>query len=420
MAAVNEISPEENDALAKHVRSCPACKQSIEQYNLIAAQAFAETSLHGSSKDSTPISGVGGTEQQRAKEAVLAKIGATPCSPLTDEDRTAYMPGKNLRTTGFLSSRLSGWAVAAALLAAVCLQTAQYWVSRKQLQDATIRTVSLQRDTKELRRELAQLPAGTQEPTGKVQLNIGSDIAQKLRAENAALRQSLGAVEAARHRDAGELAQLEERVRLLQSSLDVLQASNVSLKAEEEVLSARISGLTADLRNSQDETAKVSARNEELSQEALTKVRYAERQQKLLATDRDIRDILGARSLHIIDVYDVSSEGEFERPFGRIFYTEGKSLIFYAFDLDEQKGLKQGAVFRAWGQKGEGKETPRSLGVFYMDDPAQNRWVLKVDDSKALSRVDYVFVTDSSRKEGARPKGKPLLSASLTTVANHP
>ncbi len=420
MAAVSEISPEENDVLAEHARSCPACRQSIEQYNLIATQAFAETSLHGSSKDSTPISGVGGMEQRRAKEALLAKIRATPQSPLTDEDSTACMPGKNLRATGFLSSRLSGWAVAAGLLAAVCLQTSQYWVSRKQLQDATIRTVSLERDIKELRQGLAQLPAGTQEPTGKVQLNLSGDIAQKLRAENAALRQSLGAVEAARHRDAGELAQLQERVRLLQSSLDVLQASNVSLKAEEEGLSVRISGLTADLRNSQDETAKVSARNEELSQEALTKVRYAERQQKLLATDRDIRDILGARSLHIIDVYDVSSEGEFERAFGRIFYTEGKSLIFYAFDLDQQKGLKQGAVFRAWGQKGEGKETPRSLGVFYMDDPAQNRWVLKVDDSKALSRVDYVFVTDSSRKEGARPKGKPLLSAFLTTVPNHP
>src|SRR6266853_2548253 len=234
MAAVNEISPEENDVLAKHARSCPICKQSIEQYNLIAAEIYAETSLDRPSIDSTSISGVGGTEQQRAKEALLAKIRVTPHSPLTDEDRTACMPGKNLRTTGFLSSRLSGWAVAAGLLAVVCLQTTQHQVSRKQLQDATIRTVSLERDIKELRRELAKLLAGTQEPTGKAQLNIGTDIAQKLRAENAALRQSLGAVEAARHRDAGEVAQLEERVRLLKSSLDMFRASNVSLKAEEE------------------------------------------------------------------------------------------------------------------------------------------------------------------------------------------
>jgi hypothetical protein len=95
-------------------------------------------------------------------------------------------------------------------------------------------------------------------------------------------------------------------------------------------------------------------------------------------------------------------------------------LIFYAFDLDQQRGLKRGAIFQAWGQKGESKEDPRTLGTFYMDDPAQNRWVLKVDDSKALSRIDYVFVTDSARKEGVRPKGKPLLSTSLNRAANHP
>jgi hypothetical protein len=202
--------------------------------------------------------------------------------------------------------------------------------------------------------------------------------------------------------------------------LDILQASTAGLEAERAGLSQKVSNLTTELRKSQEEIARVSARNEELSQEALTKVRFAERQQKLLATDRDVRDILGARSLHIIDVYDVSSQGEFERAFGRIFYTEGKSLIFYAFDLDQQKGLKRGAVFQAWGQKGESKEDPRTLGTFYMDDPAQNRWVLKVDDSKALSRIDYVFVTDGARKEGVRPKGKPLLSAFLNGAANHP
>lgn len=165
---------------------------------------------------------------------------------------------------------------------------------------------------------------------------------------------------------------------------------------------------------------KVEARNQDLTRESLTQVRFVERQQRLLATDHDLRDILGARSLRIIDVYDVGSQGEFERPFGRIFYTEGKFLIFYAFDLDRQKGLKPRTIFQAWGEKGEGKDAPRSLGTFYMDDPSQNRWILKVDDAKVLSRIDYVFVTDSSQKQGTRPRGKPLLSASLNTSVNHP
>src|SRR5205807_10069921 len=146
----------------------------------------------------------------------------------------------------------------------------------------------------------------------------------------------------------------------LQSSLDVFQASKSTLEAENADLSAKISRVTYDLRKSHEELAGLSARNEAVSQDALSKVKYVvDRQQKLLATDHDIRDILGSRSLHIIDVYDVGGEGELERSFGRIFYTEGKSLIFYAFDLDQQKGLRRGAVFQAWGQKGEGMERPR-------------------------------------------------------------
>src|SRR5258708_10709691 len=278
----------------------------------------------------------------------------------------------------------------------------------------------LQEEIEEVRGELSRVRMSTSVPGTKVEPNPELLRTKKLQTANEALQKSLVSTEEARHRDADQLAQLQERVRLLQSSLDVLQVSSTGLEAERAGLSEKVLNLTTELRKSQEEMGRVSARNEELSQEALTKVRYAERQQKLLATDHDIRDILGARSLHIIDVYDVSSQGEFERAFGRIFYTEAKSLIFYAFDLDQQKGLKLGTVFQAWGQKGESKEEPRSLGAFYMDDPVQNRWVLKVDDSKALSRIDYVFVTDGSRKGGVRPKGKPLLEAFLNGAANHP
>ena len=254
----------------------------------------------------------------------------------------------------------------------------------------------------------------------RASLQLSNGEARKLLAENEALRRSLADSEAAREQQARDFVALRDRERLLQSSLDVLQASQASVEAENAGLSERISKLTDDLKKAREDSTALTARNEALSQETLSKVKYVERQQKLLATDHDIRDILGSRSLHIIDVYDVSGEGELQRPFGRVFYNEGKSLIFYAFDLDQQKGLKRGAVFQAWGQKGEGKEIARSLGTFYMDDSSQNRWVLKVDDTRALSRIDYVYVTDSSRKESVKPKGKPLLSAFLNGPANHP
>jgi len=108
---------------------------------------------------------------------------------------------------------------------------------------------------------------------------------------------------------------------------------------------------------------RLAARNEELSQESLAHVKSVERQQKLLATDHDIREILGARSLHIIGAFDASSRGEFERPFGRIFYTEGKSLIFLCIPPRPTERMKRGAVFQAWG---EAREFPNylSTGIF--------------------------------------------------------
>ncbi len=421
MAAVNENSLEENVRLAEHARTCGVCRQAIEQYQQIAAQTYAEVSLE---MDAAPESGAGlgvtAREQQRAKEDLLAQVGVTIHLPLTEAPQRVRRNGKVLEGAGLRISVWAGWAVAAVLLVALCGESVQYSVAKRHSHEVDVRTASLQKEIEDLRGELGRVQTSTRIAETKAEPIPESLDAKKLQAANDSLRKSLEGTEEARHQDAGDLAQLQERVRLLQSSLDILQALSAGLEAERGALSEKVSNLTTELRKSQEDIARVSARNEELSQEALTKVRFAERQQKLLATDRDVRDILGARSLHIIDVYDVSSQGEFERAFGRIFYTEGKSLIFYAFDLDQQKGLKRGAVFQAWGQKGESKEDPRTLGTFYMDDPAQNRWVLKVDDSKALSRIDYVFVTDGARKEGVRPKGKPLLSAFLNGAANHP
>jgi len=422
LAPANQTSPEEDQQLAEHLQLCLACKQTFEHFRQIAAQLYGEAPTSGLTAAAFEPAGEEASEQVRARERLLGKVRQTINLPLT-EDRPAAVAEWRKKAWGLSVQRVPPWAtlaLAAALLLAVSLDLAQSWLPQRHARDEEARSAKLKREVDELRGELTQIRAVPVKPALEAPSKTRDDDAQKLRADNEAMHQTLLSLEATRQREAGENAGLQDRIRLLQSSLDVLQASKVTLEAEKSGLAERVSSLTADLRKSQDEMGGLAARNEELSQESLTQVRSVERQQKLLATDHDIREILGARSLHIIDVFDVSSRGEFERPFGRIFYTEGKSLIFYAFDLDQQKGLKRGAVFQAWGQRGVAKEDSRSLGMFYMDDPSQNRWVLKVDDSKALSRIDYVFVTDSSRKEGVRPRGKPLLSAFLNPTANHP
>lgn len=423
MAAASQTSPEEDRRLAEHLQSCAVCKEAFDQYKQIFAYMCAEGAAQEAVVESRHFTAVETIEQLRAKQRLLARTSKIVHLPLTEEWPRAIFEQKTSEWRTFSFHRLpswASWAVAAALLVAVGLESAQYWASRAHSMDMEARSATLQRELDDLRGELAKVQAKQREGARAEQARIRDDETGKLRAENESLRKSVSANEAARRREAAEYAELQERARLLQSSIEALQASNGDLMAEKTGLAEKISALTADLRTSQGEMARLAAHNAELSQEQLARLRSAERQQKLLATDHDIRDILGARSLHIIDVFDVNSQGELERPFGRIFYTEGKSLIFYAFDLDQQKGLKRGAIFQAWGQRGEGNESARSLGLFYMDDPAQNRWVLKVDDGKMLSRIDYVFVTDSSRKESVRPKGRPILSAFLDGIPNHP
>jgi anti-sigma-K factor RskA len=103
-----------------------------------------------------------------------------------------------------------------------------------------------------------------------------------------------------------------------------------------------------------------------------------------------------------------------------VFYTKGKSLIFYAYDLDQEPGLKSVRAFQAWGQRGPDRTQALSLGIFYVDNSSKKRWVLKFDDPKMLAQIEAVFVTVEPSGGSRKPSGKPLLFAYLKADPNHP
>jgi hypothetical protein len=157
----------------------------------------------------------------------------------------------------------------------------------------------------------------------------------------------------------------------------------------------------------------------ELTEKISSQADILERAQELLSAGRDIRNLMGARNLHIIDVADVDSRGT-RRPFGRVFYTDGKSLIFYAYDLEKQKNSLDRFSFQAWGQRGSQIGSAQSLGIFFADDQTQNRWVLKYDDPNVLAQIDAVFVTLEPKGGSRKPKGQQLMYAYLKANPNHP
>ena len=119
------------------------------------------------------------------------------------------------------------------------------------------------------------------------------------------------------------------------------------------------------------------------------------------------------------DVHDVSGKGT-AKTYGRVFYTKGKSLIVYAFDLGAQPGFQNAQSFQAWGRKGPDRAQAHSLGIFYEDNASKQRWVLKADDPKTLEDIDAVFVTVEPHGGSQHPSGKQLLFASLRISPNHP
>jgi len=223
-----------------------------------------------------------------------------------------------------------------------------------------------------------------------------------------------------------QLTQARAGISRLQSSVQLSTARVEELSTELQESRSRLEETTAELRRLDaqhaSDNAIISAEESsiaELKDHISSQSDALEREERLLALDRDIRNVMTARSLHIIDVYDVDSRGNLRKPFGRAFYTDHKSLIFYAYDMPKTQ-LRNAHSFQAWGYKEPSRQDAQSLGIFYVDDKAQNRWVLRVDDPAVLAQIDAVFVTIEPAGGSGKPTGKRLMYAYLNGAPNHP
>lgn len=184
------------------------------------------------------------------------------------------------------------------------------------------------------------------------------------------------------------LSQAQAMIQTDRATIDFLQSGSISREAE-----------ISDLRNSLN------------------------REREMLSEGREVRNIMGARDLHIVDVIDRDSKGRPRKVFGRAFYTQGKSLIFYAFDLPVKNTANGKFVYAAWGSNSNNmnKNDVHGLGIFFSDDQTQHRWAMKFDDPKTLEEIDTVFVTlEPAGHPLASPTGKPILEAFFGTPPNHP
>jgi hypothetical protein len=248
----------------------------------------------------------------------------------------------------------------------------------------------------ELVRQLSQ--ARQDSATAVKRTQVLDDELQKASAEVIRLKEEATRLKA----DSSSVAKLKDTEAALQTANSELQ----KLQRERSVYASTFADQQTQIR--------------ELMEKLGTQTESIEQERELTAASRDIRQLMGARNLHIIDVEDVEDARGSKQPVGRVFYTEGKSLIFYAFDLEKRRKSLEKFSFQAWGQR-EAKGGPvQSLGMFVNEDQGKSPWVLKYDNPQVLAQIDSVFVTIEPKGGSNRPQGRQLMYAYLRANPNHP
>ena len=114
------------------------------------------------------------------------------------------------------------------------------------------------------------------------------------------------------------------RQALLQERSDFSQKVGAA-EAKTRSLQDKLDSIERQSSEDKQRSAALEAKVDDLNRLLHDRETTIDQQQELLAHDRDIRDLMGARDLYVAEVYDVERTGETKKPYGRVFYTKGKS-----------------------------------------------------------------------------------------------
>ena len=428
-STAGELSVEEERKLEEHLAVCASCRRAKQEYETTVQRAVPALAddLASNRKESDSDWSV-----EKAETIFFKRLRADRNSPSNiDDARTEAANESAGRRFTYRPSRIP-WAelwmpFAACVLLAIALGIVAYRSSERRVGDKSqeinaktdVSVGSLEEQISDFGHEKAQLLsklAEDDEAIRDLKRNVAKqdDEIRRLRQPNDAIVvQSKEVDQKAPANGRVEGSNREADLVAAQTSLQELQAKASALSQQREEAAKRAESL--DVKVS-ELTQLARDREQALDKQQAELVK----QQELLDHDRDIRELMGARDLYIAEVHDISGNGRADKTYGRVFYTKGKSLIFYAYDLDAQPGVRDASSFQAWGRRGPDKEQALNLGIFYEDNASKKRWVLKAEDPKTLSDIDAVFVTVEPSGGSHHPSGKQLLFAYLRVAPNHP
>jgi len=420
-----QLTEEEQNRLKEHLAVCPACREALREYESVVNDAIPAIGAEQINRfDPGP-----GFSQSRAEKAFFDRLAMEEGRHPSAEKKNGGLPSAFRRVLPIApeSTWRHVWMLyAAGILLFVTLCFSAYWVGVRHGTDvarstppapaaqptaATESAASLEEQLSDAahERELARSQVSERD---KALVDLRRQL-QKQSAEITHMKEAQDKLEAALLSDqAGKQDLVQQRTELGQK----LEAAQV----ESQSLQQQVNSLTQQSSIETSQAKALGSKVEGLTRLLEDREKALNEQDELLAHDRDIREVMGARNLYIAEVYDTDEKGAARKPYGRVFYTKEKSLIFYAYDLDQQQSKNHAPTFQAWGRRGPDFKQAVNLGIFYEDNSSKKRWVLKSEDPKTLAQIDAVFVTVEPRGGSDKPSGKPLLFAYLRVNPNHP
>lgn len=429
VSIAGELTKEESRKLDEHLLGCAACREVLKQLQETVKTAVPAIAAGLPQNDSEPDKSWSQDKAEAALFERLSKEDSRAGSRQSRKDAIGSSEPSNRRA--YFPSRFGlgqlWMTYAAAVLLFLALAISAYRVGiRKGVEVATNVPTSQGQGKDSLEAQVSDL--SHDRDTLRAQLAARdkaiNDLKQQVErlkaAENERVEESAASQKEQESRRAEQEASANAHLADLQKKLDAEGRARSDESSRASTLEAKLAELTQQLR---DRDQIVAAQTRQLqSREGTVEQQQTQlaEQKELLDHDRDIRELMGARELYVAEVIDVGKDAATKKSYGRIFFTKGKSLIFYAYDLDRQPGFKNASAFQVWGQRGPDREQALNLGVLYEDSDSKKRWILKFDDPQKLAQIDAVFVTLEPNGGSAKPSSKPFLYAYLKVNPNHP
>lgn len=414
LANSGTLSTQERAELESHLRTCEECRTSYHQYLLLATEGMP---ILAASLAQPPEQG--NWDQAGTRMELLARVGRAEEPPFLTPIRILPKRMKRYLLRQTWLNPVTAAALAACLV--VALGVGSYRIGTKRQTAANQAAASSEGQVQGLLTEKKHVNELLDAETKKLS-QLAQENTEKDR-ELARMRSALHKLEQRSDELTAAKTTMDRQLTVVSEDRDALSGQLRETQQAYQNIQVEMARLRAESDKDLVRTASLESKIDELTAMNRNQERRLRDDEQYLASDRDIRELMGARNLYIADVFDVDSSSRTRKPFGRVFYTEGKSLIFYAFDLDRQPGLKNASTFQAWGEKEgtPGKKSPsRNLGILYMDNEPTRRWVLRCNDPGILAEIDAVFVTVEPQGGSPKPTAKPFLYALLRKEANHP